>query len=257
MHARKRFGQHFLIDDTVLQRIVEAIAPQVDDHLVEIGPGKGALTEYLIPLAKKLDLIEIDRDLVALLNKSFEHCDRIIIHSADVLEFDFSTLDDKQHRLRVVGNLPYNISTPLLFKLFGYGNLIQDMYFMLQKEVVERLTATVGASNYGRLSVMSQYYCTSEMLFIVKPTAFKPPPNVYSAVIRIQPRAPTLPANDLKLFGQIVREAFSHRRKTIHNAVKKIVPAELFEKLNINPQLRPQELGVEEFVKISNAMDAD
>lgn len=250
---RKRFGQHFLQDPQTLQDIALAIAPNETDHMIEIGPGRGALTELLLPVVKQLDVIEIDRDLVTHLKQAYDNKKNLNIHEADVLSFDFNTLTKDRHSLRIVGNLPYNISTPILFKLFSSLEIIQDMHFMLQKEVVERLTAKVGSRDYGRLSVMSQYFCENIKLFSIEPSAFSPPPKVDSAFIRMIPRRSLQPlANDLKTFSNVVREAFNYRRKTLSNCLKKIISNDDLIRLGIDPKKRPQELTVEDFVKISN-----
>lgn len=251
-HPRKRFGQHFLTDSNVLNTLLSSIAPQPTDHIVEVGPGQGVLTELLLPEVKKLDAIEIDRDLVKILKRQFRAHKNFTIHEADVLSFDFKSISNNEQRLRIVGNLPYNISTPLLFKLFTYRKIITDMFFMLQKEVVERLTATVGSHQYGRLSVMSQYFCKNTELFTVDAEAFSPPPKVESAVVCLIPHEQVHPANDLSLFTNIVREAFSYRRKTLRNCLKKYISSASLESINIDPTKRPQELTVEDFVKISN-----
>ncbi len=253
MRPRKRFGQHFLTDESVLQKIVTMIAPSTDDHMVEIGPGQGAMTAYLLPHVKRLDLIEIDRDLVRYLQQHFAGQSHLHIHESDVLKFDFASLDLEGAKFRVVGNLPYNISTPLLFKLFAAKAHIHDMVFMLQKEVVERLAAEVGAKNYGRLSVMAQYHCRNEFLFSVPPTAFHPPPKVESAVLHMQPQhQPSYQLANTQHFEHIVQEAFSHRRKTIHNALKKLIEPGVFAQLDIDPKRRPQELSVQDYVNIAN-----
>lgn len=255
MKPRKRFGQHFLRDPNVLNKLLSVIAPKPTDHLVEIGPGQGVLTELLLPTVKRLDAIEIDRDLITVLEERFSGNNNLRIHQADALKFDLNTIETDNKRLRIVGNLPYNISTPLLFKLFSYGNLIQDMIFMLQKEVVDRLTATPGSHDYGRLSVMAQYFCENSELFTVGPGAFSPPPKVESAVVCLIPRQHTHPVNDLNLLAAIVREAFSYRRKTLRNCLKKYISVEDLQALNIDPIKRPQELTVEDFVKISNMVN--
>jgi 16S rRNA (adenine1518-N6/adenine1519-N6)-dimethyltransferase len=249
---RKRFGQHFLEDQSVLQEIVGCIHPKASDHLVEIGPGQAALTDYLVGHCEHLDAIEIDRDLIGPLEKRFEHS-AFQIHQGDALDFDFTQLVRADEKLRVVGNLPYNISTPLLFHLFDQLNCIEDMHFLLQKEVVERLCAETNSEHYGRLSVMAQYYCQTFFLFEVGPEAFNPPPKVDSAVIRLMPHAQqTLIANDPKTLSLIVREAFNQRRKTLSNSLKRLLTTQELEELGINPKSRAQELSVAEFVAISN-----
>lgn len=254
MKPRKRFGQHFLTDTYFLQSFSKAIAPQADDHLVEIGPGQGALTDYLVGSTQSFDLIEIDRDLVPLLQKKYGS--QVTIYEGDVLNFDFRQLANNQ-QLRVVGNLPYNISTPLLFHLFDQLDVIQDMYFLLQKEVVDRLCAQPGDHEYGRLSVMSQFHCTANDLMTVPPEAFNPPPKVQSAFVQLLPREKPLQVNSLETLSTIVREAFNYRRKTLSNSLKRWISAEKLKTLNIDPKKRPQELSVEEYIKISNAMEGE
>jgi 16S rRNA (adenine1518-N6/adenine1519-N6)-dimethyltransferase len=251
---KKRFGQNFLNDSGVLQQITSAIYPQLSEYLVEIGPGQGALTELLISEVKELDVIEIDRDLIEQLKEKFAACEQLTIHSSDVLKFDFNCYKGSPAKVRVIGNLPYNISTPLLFKLFNHLEAIKDMHFMLQKEVVERLTATCGDHHYGRLSIMTQYYCDTEYLFNVSPNAFTPPPKVDSAFVRLTPKAPKLVAKSIDSLSTVVREAFTYRRKTLSNSLKKLITAEQLSRLDIDPKKRPQQLTVEDFVKISNIL---
>lgn len=256
MRARKRFGQHFLTDKNILNNMAMAIGPQQDDCLIEIGPGRGALTDFLYPALKTLHVIEIDRDLIAYLKTRFASGEQLVIHEGDVLSFDFDTLCPS-NTLRIVGNLPYNISTPLLFKLFEHASRIKDMYFLLQLEVVNRLTAPVGSKNYGRLSVMSQYFCESTSLFQVGPNAFTPPPKVESAFIQMVPRTPSILAKDIRALSLVVREAFSYRRKTLQNALKKLVTADQLQSLHIDPRTRPQHVSVEDYVRISHLIQID
>jgi 16S rRNA (adenine1518-N6/adenine1519-N6)-dimethyltransferase len=248
---RKRFGQHFLHDPNILQKIIAAISASPNDHFVEIGPGRGALTAALLSTGVTLDAVEIDRDLVTYLQQTFAHDKKFSVHQADVLEFNFSSLITHQQKLRIIGNLPYNISTPLLFKLFACLNHIQDMYFMLQKEVVLRLTAPVGDSVYNRLSVMSQYFCDCTLLFNVSANSFSPPPKVESAFVRLVPHQ-TLTDAHFETFSAVVKEAFTYRRKTLANSLKRLVSAEQLKSIGIDPQARAQELTVADFVKISN-----
>ncbi|MCH9644207.1 MAG: 16S rRNA (adenine(1518)-N(6)/adenine(1519)-N(6))-dimethyltransferase RsmA [Gammaproteobacteria bacterium] len=250
---RKRFGQHFLSDEFILQQMAKAIHPKPDQFLVEIGPGQGALTQHLVDQVAQLDAIEIDRDLVAWLTEHYKNKSQFHCHQHDVLKFDFHSLKQQQ-KLRVIGNLPYNISSPLLFKLFDSIDLIEDMFFLLQQEVVDRLVATVGSANYNRLSVMSQYFCKATQLFEVKPTAFTPPPKVNSAFIRLQPVTRDIIANDFKKFSDLVRQAFCYRRKMIGNCLKKMLSQEQLTSLGIDPSLRPQELTVEDYIHLSNAL---
>lgn len=245
---RKRFGQHFLRDTHVLDQLQHFIHPESHQHLVEIGPGEGVMTERLAPYVQRLDVIEIDRDLAAGLSRRWP---KIFVHTCDVLRFDFTSLGEN---LRVVGNLPYNISSPLLFHLFQYLDRIEDMHFMLQKEVVLRMTAEVGDKNYNRLSVMTQYFCDNEFLFEVKPEAFFPPPKVDSAVVAMRPRTTRLKAENMDLFGKIVQTAFNFRRKTLHNCLKGIATDEQLRQSGLNPGQRPQELTVDDFVNLSNLL---
>ena len=247
--ARKRFGQHFLTDQAVIADIATAIRPLADDALVEIGPGLGALTAPLCAVLRHLHVIEIDRDIVARLQGSYSPA-RLTVHTGDVLDFDFFALPTG---LRVVGNLPYNISTPLLFHLARYAERIQDMHFMLQKEVVERMVASPGGGDYGRLSVMLQYRFDMELLFEVGPDAFAPPPKVDSAVVRMLPRQSShLTAVDEAALAQVVRRAFAQRRKTLRNSLSGLMAGEDYAALGIAPGLRAENLAVSDFVAISN-----
>ncbi|MHB0986314.1 MAG: 16S rRNA (adenine(1518)-N(6)/adenine(1519)-N(6))-dimethyltransferase RsmA [Sulfuricella sp.] len=246
---RKRFGQNFLTDQGIIQSIVRAIDPQPDDIMVEIGPGLGALTDPLLKILPRLHVVEIDRDIIARLENNYPKA-RLTIHAGDALKFDFSTLGE---RIRVVGNLPYNISTPILFHLSEYVANIMDMHFMLQKEVVERMVAAPSAPEYGRLSVMLQYRYAMELLFIVPPDAFHPAPKVESAIVRMIPYAQLPhPAQDEALFGAIVTAAFGQRRKTLRNTLRAYLDDAGFAALGINPGLRAENLGVVEFVAIAN-----
>ncbi|GHB00306.1 16S rRNA (adenine(1518)-N(6)/adenine(1519)-N(6))-dimethyltransferase RsmA [Modicisalibacter luteus] len=251
--ARKRFGQNFLRDPGIISRIVRAIAPRSGQRLVEIGPGQGALTEPLLEAAGALDVIELDRDLIPGLRVQFFNYPEFTVHEGDALKFDFSELKGDGPALRVVGNLPYNISTPLIFHLLAQRGAVADMHFMLQKEVVERLAAEPGGADWGRLSIMAQYHCQVDSLFIVPPEAFIPRPKVDSAIVRLVPHE-TLPAQaaDEALFADIVREAFAQRRKTLRNNLKGRVSAETLEALGIDPARRPQTLTVAEMVSIAN-----
>lgn len=250
---RKRFGQHFLTDISVLQHIANSIAAQKNQHLVEIGPGQGALTETLITHSKQLDVIEIDTDLVRHLQLKFENQAHLHIHQGDALKFDFCSLANKQP-IRVVGNLPYNISTPLLIHLWQQQHCIEDMHFLLQKEIVERLTAAISSSNYSRLTVIAQYYCQTQLLFTVTADAFDPPPKVESAFVYLKPLQREHKASDIKQFHRLVQIAFNQRRKTISNSLKSIVGREELIRLGIDPSLRPQALSVDDYIKISNAV---
>jgi 16S rRNA (adenine1518-N6/adenine1519-N6)-dimethyltransferase len=250
---RKRFGQHFLQDRNIIQKIIAALQLKHHDTVVEIGPGLGALTTQLLPLLDHLDVIELDRNVIPILMENCKNSGKLIIHQGDALQFDFSQLSEKKNSLRIIGNLPYNISTPLLFHLLNFSEVIEDMHFMLQKEVVERIVAQPGSGDYGRLSVMLQYHCQAEFLFVVKPSCFTPPPKVDSAIIKIIPfREIPFRANNEKLFADIVREAFNHRRKTLRNCLRSYLTPEQFEALEINPMQRPEEISVADYVKMAN-----
>ncbi len=246
---RKRFGQNFLVDESVTAAIVAAIAPLPADCVVEIGPGLGALTRPLSSQVNHLHVIEIDRDIIKHLEATFPR-ERVTIHAGDALKFDFAALGQG---LRVVGNLPYNISTPLLFHLAGHAALIHDIHVMLQKEVVERMVANPSDSDYSRLSVMLQYRFRMERVLKVQATAFNPVPKVESAVVRMMPYA-RLPhsARDEVLFATIVAAAFAQRRKTLRNALQRHFGAEDFRRLGVDAGLRAQDLSVEDFVRLAD-----
>ena len=251
--ARKRFGQHFLVSPGVVAKIVDAIAPRPGETLVEIGPGLGALTA---PLLERLHVVEIDRDLITQLRERYVP-ERLIIHEGDALQFDFASIGAGASSLRVVGNLPYNISTPLLFHLAGYAAQVRDMHFMLQKEVVDRMVSAPGSREYGRLSVMLQYRYAMERLFLVPPGAFDPPPKVASAIVRMTPLPTTdLAASDFALFAQVVAAAFGQRRKMLRNTLKDLIDADELAALGIPPTCRAEELGVADYVRLSNALKA-
>lgn len=255
--ARKRFGQNFLIDRQVIADIVSAVAPRRSDCVVEIGPGLGALTDPLLAKVDHLHVVEIDRDIIARLRPRYSP-ERLTIHEGDALNFDFSSLVDAKApgaRLHVVGNLPYNISTPLLFHLAGFAEQVYDMHFMLQKEVVERLVAEPGTSDFGRLSVMLQYRFVMDWLFGVPPECFAPAPKVDSAVIRLIPRPPLeLTANDEARFATLVAAAFAQRRKMLRNNLKGVVSEQAFEQLGIAPTARAEELSVADYVRMANTL---
>jgi len=247
--ARKRFGQNFLVDRSVIAQIVAAINPDPDDKLVEIGPGLGALTGPLLERVAQLQVIELDRDLAARLRAGFAP-DRLIVHEGDALRFDFSALAAP---LRAVGNLPYNISTPLLFHMVAYAGQFKDLHFMLQREVVERMVAEPSTSAYGRLSVMLQYWFRMQRLLCVPSSAFRPVPKVASAVVKLVPLIRReLVARDEGLFAQTVTRAFSHRRKTLHNALKGFMAEAALEEAGVDPRLRAENLSVAQFVALSN-----
>ncbi|MCS4306683.1 16S rRNA (adenine1518-N6/adenine1519-N6)-dimethyltransferase [Rheinheimera pacifica] len=250
--ARKRFGQNFLHDPQVIGRIVKAIAPKPNDLLVEIGPGLGALTEPVAEAAGHLTVIELDRDLAERLVQHPTLAAKLTVHQADAMKFDFTALAQEGKKLKIFGNLPYNISTPLLFHLFQYADLIENMHFMLQKEVVQRMTAIHGSKAFGRLSVMTQYYCEAMPVVEVGPGAFKPAPKVDSAVVRLLPRAvaerAAVPA---EVLNRVCLEAFNQRRKTIRNCFSNFASAEQLEQLGLNPGQRPEQLAVADFVRVA------
>ena len=248
---RKRFGQNFLNSPGVIRKIVEAIAPRRGDNMVEIGPGQAAITEPLLQALDLLHVVEIDRDLIAMLKEHFP-VEHLTIHEGDALEFDFATLGKD---LRVVGNLPYNISTPLLFHLATFANQVRDMHFMLQKEVVDRMVSAPGGKEYGRLSVMLQYRFTMERLFIVPPGAFTPAPKVDSAIVRLMPKpANALLARDEATFARVVTMAFSQRRKMLRNTLRELFDENALTSLGVKPTARPEELSVDDYVRMANAI---
>lgn len=250
--ARKRFGQNFLHDPGVIERIVRSISPRPEDAIVEIGPGLGALTEELLAVNPKLQVVELDRDLIPVLRTKFFNYPEFRIHEADALTFDFRQLVDDQP-LRIVGNLPYNISTPLIFHLLSQSGVVKDMHFMLQKEVVQRLAAVPGDNHYGRLGIMAQYFCRVQPLFEVGPGAFKPAPKVDSAIVRLVPHD-TLPhpARDLGTLQAVVRTAFNARRKTLRKALGGLISADQLRELGIDDGLRPENLSLADYVAIAD-----
>ncbi len=250
---RKRFGQNFLHDGSVIDRIVNAIRPQAGDCLVEIGPGQGALTFPLLTRAKRLVAIEMDRDLIPRLQTGATGRGVLDLYQGDALAFDFDTVWPDCAQIRVVGNLPYNISTPLLFHILRSAPRIRDMHFMLQKEVVDRMRAAPGSKVYGRLSVMIQYHCTVERLFLVHPGAFFPPPRVESAIVRLRPRPPQPAARDPQQFARLVAQAFSQRRKTLRNTLRGMLGPDTIQAAGIDPGNRPEQLAVADFVRLANA----
>lgn len=251
--ARKRFGQHFLHDKHIIQRLVDVITPKKDQHIIEIGPGQGALTVPILMLVSEMDAIELDRDLIPALTQRCANKGTLHIHQADALTFNFASLFDGKSPLRIIGNLPYNISTPLIFHLLTFASYISDMHFMLQKEVVDRLAAKPGDEAYGRLGIMVQYHCEVTALFDVPPTAFYPPPQVHSSIVKLVPYH-DIPhtARNYSHFANIVKEAFSHRRKTLRNSLKNLVSDSDWQKITVNAKARPEELSVEDYLKISN-----
>ena len=257
MHkARKRFGQNFLVDEGIIAAIVSAIRPRSGDNMVEIGPGLGALTRPLLERLNQLHVIEIDRDIIARLEREYRRDvsdARLIIHAGDALDFDIATLPEP---LRIVGNLPYNISSPLLFHFASFAGRIADMHFMLQNEVVERMVAVPSTPAYGRLSVMLQYRFHMEKLFDVPPESFRPAPKVESAIVRMVP----LPAGEImvrneQLFAAVVRKAFGQRRKTLRNTLGDYLDEADFEMLSIDPRLRAENLAVTDFISAANYLE--
>ena len=250
--ARKRFGQNFLQDPGIIGRIVRAIDPRPGEALVEIGPGLGALTAPLVEAAGMLDVVEIDRDLAPRIAARFG--DRVRVHEADALRFDFAALAAQLGRpLRIVGNLPYNISTPLVFHLLTAAGHVQDMHFMLQKEVVDRMGAAPGTDDYGRLSVLLQYRCRVEPLFAVPPECFHPRPKVMSAIVRLLPRPPVQPARDEQVLARLVTQAFSQRRKTLRNALRGLLDEPAIAACGVDPAARPETLALAQFVALADA----
>jgi 16S rRNA (adenine1518-N6/adenine1519-N6)-dimethyltransferase len=248
MAVRKRFGQHFLHDPSVIRRIVDAVAPASGERVVEVGPGRGALTWSLLARAKQLDVIEIDRDLAHSLAADPRAQAHLRVRLENVLDTDFLRLRADGPPLRIVGNLPYNISTPLLFRLLGQRAAIADMHFMLQREVVERMAAAPGGKDYGRLTVMLAAYAEVQALFEVGPGAFHPKPKVWSAIVRLRPSAePRFDIGDDGALRTLVTAAFSHRRKTLRNGLKGLLTGEDIETCDIDPQLRPETLAPAQF----------
>ena len=254
--AKKHLGQNFLHEQSIIDKIVQAVNPKPGDRLVEIGPGQGAITFPLLDRHGELTVIEFDRDLIAPLTEAARsHGDLTVVHR-DVLKVDFGALADGG-RIRLVGNLPYNLSSPILFHALDHAAAISDMTFMLQKEVVDRMASGPGNKVYGRLSVMLQAYCTVTPLFTVPPGAFRPAPKVDSAVVRLVPRAPeAIGIRDRELFARIVRDAFGQRRKTLRNALSNVCDASALEAAGVAPTARAEQIEVADFVRLANALSA-
>ncbi len=253
--ARKRFGQNFLTDPMVIQRIIDSIAPQTNELFIEIGPGQAALTHPLIASGIELHLVEIDRDLAQRLALQFRAHPAVHMHVGDALKMDFAAVSDKR-KFRLVGNLPYNISTPLLFHLLTWSTLIRDMHFMLQREVVNRMAASPGTKAWGRLSIMCQYHCKIMPLFTVEPESFSPAPRVQSGFVRLIPhQKPPVHIASKKVFDQVVMQAFSMRRKTLRNSLRELLDVSLIEQAGIDPGLRAEVLGLEQFAALSNLLE--
>ena len=242
-HTRKRFGQNFLHDQRVIAKIVRSVNPRAGENIVEIGPG--------------LTVLELDRDMAAGFPGRVPHPERLTIIETDALKYDFTNLFEEGRPLRVVGNLPYNISTPLLFHLLEFGDKVKDMHFMLQKEVVDRITASPNTKEYGRLSVMIQYYCKPTFLFEVPPGSFNPPPKVTSAVFRLEPYdVKPIVAKNEKALARLVSHVFTQRRKTLRNSLKGMLVEDGFEKAGVDPMARPETLSLAQFVALSDQMVA-
>ncbi|MEE9346348.1 MAG: 16S rRNA (adenine(1518)-N(6)/adenine(1519)-N(6))-dimethyltransferase RsmA [Methylococcales bacterium] len=260
---RKRFGQNFLTDQQVIFSIINAIHPQQDQHLVEIGPGQGALTSLLADTCQQLDLIEIDRDLVARLNRQYADKTHLVIHQLDALKLDLSELLplsnnplDVSGKMRLIGNLPYNISTPLLFHVLKQSHSITDMHFMLQKEVADRLAAQPGNKQYARLTVITQYLCKVSKLFDVAPESFNPQPKVWSSFVKLTPHSePPIVIDSFQVFNTVVTQAFSQRRKTLRNTLSKLLSAEQIKSVDIDPGRRAETLSLEEFAQLSRLVN--
>ncbi|NLJ92758.1 MAG: 16S rRNA (adenine(1518)-N(6)/adenine(1519)-N(6))-dimethyltransferase RsmA [Aeromonadales bacterium] len=253
--ARKRFGQNFLHDDYIIDQIVDAIYPSDDFTMVEIGPGLGALTTPVCDRIAQLHVVELDRDLAARLASHPFLQDKLVIHQADAMKFDFTDLIEPGKKLKIFGNLPYNISTQLMFHLFEFAPYVEDMHFMLQKEVVNRLAAGPGSKTYGRLSVMAQYYCQVVPVLEVGPEAFKPAPKVDSAVVKLLPYStPPFPADDIHCLSRITADAFGKRRKTIRNSLSHLFSQEQLTELGLDHAARPEQLSLEQYVILANAL---
>ena len=252
--AKKRFGQNFLHNDAVISRIVDAINPETGENLIEIGPGLGALTEPVVERAGDISVVELDRDLAHRLRHHPFLAKHLTIHEIDALKFDFASLATEDKPMRIFGNLPYNISTPLIFHLFEHADIISEMHFMLQKEVVDRMTASPGNKQYGRLTVMTQYFCQAVALFDVPPHAFQPAPKVMSSIVRLIPyKTKPIKTKDVAHLSHVVTTAFNFRRKTVRNALKAFANEDQLIELGIKPDLRPESLSLAQFVAVADA----
>jgi len=251
--AKKRFGQNFLHNDAVISDIIDAINPEPGENLVEIGPGLGALTEPVIERAEKLSVVELDRDLAKRLRHHPFLAPHLTIYETDALSFDFAELATDEKPLRIFGNLPYNISTPLIFHLLTFKDKVKDMHFMLQKEVVERMAAGADCKAYGRLSIMTQYQCQVIPVMEIGPEAFKPAPKVDSAIVRLVPHSEIKnPVKELSALNTVCLAAFNQRRKTIRNSFKNLISVEQLESLNIDANLRPENLTLDDYILLAN-----
>ena len=251
--AKKRFGQNFLHNEAVISDIIDAINPEPGENLVEIGPGLGALTEPVIERAKKLSVVELDRDLAKRLRHHPFLAPHLTIYETDALSFDFAQLAIDEKPLRIFGNLPYNISTPLIFHLLTFKDKVQDMHFMLQKEVVQRMASGPDCKAYGRLSIMTQYQCQVIPVMEIGPEAFKPAPKVDSAIVRLVPHSKIKnPAKDINALNTVCLAAFNQRRKTIRNSFKNLISVAQLESLNVDPNLRPENLTLDDYIMLAN-----
>jgi len=265
--ARKRFGQNFLHDKNIIEKIIRSINPKAEQNIIEIGPGQGALTYPLLETLGKLNAVEIDRDLIQILNEQSPAYGELIIHEGDALKHDFNQLtlnisaknsDSDTSKCRLVGNLPYNISTPIIFHLLEFIDSIEDMHFMLQKEVVQRMAAEPNSKTYGRLSVMLQWYCEVDYLFDIPASAFNPPPKVVSSLVRLTPRKqPLATLNNPVQFSRLVNHVFQQRRKTLRNTLKNYIKEDQIQTLGISPIARPETLSLLDFARLSNAIEAE
>ena len=254
---RKRFGQNFLHDPGIIGRIVDTINPRPGEHLVEIGPGQGALTRGLLASGCRLDVVELDRDLVPGLLQAHGDNSLFQVIEADALTVEFSALKTGDEMLRIVGNLPYNISTPLIFHLLEFADSIRDMHFMLQREVVQRLAAEPGSKAWGKLGVMAQYHCDIDALFEVPPGAFNPPPKVMSGIVRLVPNGRRRDPGQEKRLRRVVSAAFSQRRKTLRNTLRDLVDVQQLEELGISPTARAETLSLEQFIALGDTLGPD
>lgn len=251
--ARKRFGQNFLNDAMIIDKIVTAIDPKPDDNLVEIGPGLGAITEPVVELSGHLTVVELDKDLAERLVEHPILGPKLTVNQGDAMKFDFSSLIKGDEKLKIFGNLPYNVSTPLLFHLFEFVDNVEHMHFMLQKEVVNRMVAGPGSKAFGRLSVMTQYYCYAMPVIEVPPTCFKPAPKVDSAVVRLMPKpASARTAKSTKMLNTVCLEAFNQRRKTLRNSLSNLLTEEEIAQLGIDATLRAENISLEQYISIAN-----
>lgn len=251
--AKKRFGQNFLNNDAIISQIVDAINPEPGENLIEIGPGLGALTEPVIERAGDISVVELDRDLAHRLRHHPFLAKHLTIYEEDALKFDFGQLMKDEQPLRIFGNLPYNISTPLIFHLLSFKDKVKDMHFMLQKEVVERMASGHNSKAFGRLSIMTQYQCQVMPVMEIGPEAFTPPPKVDSAIVRLIPHKTIKnPVKDLSALNQVCLTAFNQRRKTIRNSFKKLISAEQLISLDIDPTIRPENLSLDNFITLAN-----